>query len=268
MSKAIRITCAFLFLTLVGYPNAGGAEDNVPEDRSQFHLFLLVGQSNMAGRGEVRPEDRTPHERVLMLNKAGKWVPAVDPLHFDKPIAGSGLGKTFAIEYAEANPEVTVGLIPCAVGGSPISTWQPGATHKSTGAKPYDDAIRRAKLAQQSGKLKGLLWHQGEGDSRDGLADVYESKLHALIHRFRDELDAPEVPFIVGQLGQFDSRPWNSAKKKVDAAHRSLPEQLKATGFVSSDGLTHKGDDVHFDRKSLLEFGHRYFEVYRKVAAD
>ena len=33
--------------------------------------------------------------RVLMFTKDPKWVPAVDPLHFDKPIAGVGLGSTF-----------------------------------------------------------------------------------------------------------------------------------------------------------------------------
>src|SRR5689334_23319089 len=81
----------------------------------KFHLFLLVGQSNMAGRGVVDTSDTTPHDRVLMLNKAGEWTPAVDPLHFDKPIAGTGLGKTFATILAEADPGITIGLIPAAV---------------------------------------------------------------------------------------------------------------------------------------------------------
>ena len=76
-----------------------------PEEKSQFHLFLLVGQSNMAGRGKVAEEDRTPHPRVLMLDKAGSWVPAVDPLHFDKPkVVGVGIGKTFGIDYAASEP--------------------------------------------------------------------------------------------------------------------------------------------------------------------
>jgi len=64
--------------------------------KENFHLFLLVGQSNMAGRGKVTPADKKAHPRVLMLNKAGQWVPAADPLHFDKPrMVGVGLGKTF-----------------------------------------------------------------------------------------------------------------------------------------------------------------------------
>ena len=66
--------------------------------KEKFHLYLLVGQSNMAGRGKVTPEDKKPHERVLMLSKDLKWVPATDPMHFDKSIAGVGLGRTFGIE--------------------------------------------------------------------------------------------------------------------------------------------------------------------------
>ena len=87
-----------------------------------------------------------------MLNKAGEWVPAIDPLHFDKPgIVGVGLGKTFAIQYAAEHPDVVVGLIPCAVGGSPINAWAPGGYHKQTKAHPYDDCLQRAcrKLCQQ-----------------------------------------------------------------------------------------------------------------------
>jgi hypothetical protein len=91
--------------------------------KEEFHLFLLIGQSNMAGRGAVEEQDRTPHPRVFMLDEAGDWKPAADPLHFDKRGAGTGLGKTFAIQIAEADPSITVGLIPCAVGGSPIDSW-------------------------------------------------------------------------------------------------------------------------------------------------
>ena len=90
-----------------------------PSDAKKFHLFLLAGQSNMAGRGKVQAEDLKIHPQILMLNKAGEWVPAIDPLHFDKPgIVGVGLGKTFAIQYAAEHPDVTIGLIP-------LCGWRP-----------------------------------------------------------------------------------------------------------------------------------------------
>src|SRR5688500_16990950 len=74
-----------------------------------FHVYLLIGQSNMAGRGLIEEVDKVPHPRVLMLNKQNAWVPAVDPLHFDKSVAGVGLGSTFGRVMAEAEPEVTIG---------------------------------------------------------------------------------------------------------------------------------------------------------------
>lgn len=229
-------------------------------------LFLLVGQSNMAGRGTLAPEDRVAPQRVLTLNAQGAWVPAIDPLHFDKPTAvGVGLGRTFGIEIAQASPQVTVGLIPCAVGGSPIDAWTPGTHYPPTNSHPWDDAIRRARLAVRSGKLKAILWHQGESDAQPGLAEAYQAKLEDLIARFRKELDAPNVPFIVGQMGQFPEKPWSDAKRRVDQVHRELPTRIQRIAFVSSDGLTHNGDQVHFDAAGYRELGRRYAQAYHEL---
>jgi hypothetical protein len=259
------VICAVVFaLNLPARAASAGAA--VPP-KEKFHLFLLVGQSNMAGRGAITPDDKKPDPRVLMLNQAGEWVPAVDPLHFDKPgAAGVGLGRSFGLQIAEANPGVTIGLIPCAVGGSPIDTWKPGVFYHATKSHPWDDAVRRARLALQSGTLKGILWHQGESDSSRELAPTYETKLHALIARFRAELGVPNVPFIVGQLGKFEDSPWSEFKAMVDRAHRELPGNVPHTAFVSAEGLKHKGDKVHFDADSYREFGRRYADAYLKLA--
>ena len=237
-------------------------------EKANFHLFLLVGQSNMAGRGIVEDEDKVPHPRVLMLSKNGDWIPAVDPMHFDKPIAGVGLGKTFGMEIAEADPKITVGLIPCAVGGSPIDTWKPDAYYPATKSHPWDDAMRRAKLALKSGVLKGILWHQGESDATSDLAPAYEAKLGDLVKRLRAGLEAPDIPFVAGQMGQFPDNPWNDARKQVDKAHQELPSRVRHTAFVSSEDLQHKGDKVHFDSASFRNFGKRYAEAFQKLIRE
>jgi hypothetical protein len=253
-------------LVWLGLTVRGSAAESVAlPERDQFHLFLLIGQSNMAGRGVVSEEDRTPHDRVLMLDQSGDWVPAVDPMHFDKPIAGVGLGKTFGQIIAEAHPDVTVGLIPCAVGGSPINSWQPNAYYEPTKSHPWDDAMKRAKLALQKGVLKGILWHQGESDSNAQLASSYETKLHDLIGRLREELDAETVPFIAGQMGRFADNPWDEYKEQVNGAHEAIPSKVPHTAFVSSEGLQHKGDKIHFDSSSYRELGRRYAEAYQRL---
>jgi hypothetical protein len=255
------LTSIALFLTLC----ISAAEPvKLPPPRN-FHLFLLIGQSNMAGRGVVEDQDKTPHPRVLMFSKAGEWVPATDPMHFDKPVTGTGLGKTFATILAEDDPTLTIGLIPCAVGGSPIDAWQPGVFYEPTKNHPWDDAMQRAHAALKAGVLKGILWHQGESDSTETLAPVYQGKLHELIRRVRSALNAPGVPFIAGQMGLFADASWSEWKVMVDRAHRELPAQVKHTAYVSSQGLEHKGDKAHFSAASYREFGKRYAAAYRAL---
>jgi hypothetical protein len=235
----------------------------------KLDLYLLVGQSNMAGRGKVEDSDRVVHPRVWTLSKSDEWVPAIDPLHFDKPAAvGVGLGRTFGLEIAGAFPAASIGLIPCAVGGSPIDAWTPGTLYPPTNSHPWDDAIRRARRALRDGTLKGILWHQGESDATPELAPTYAAKLDDLIARLRKELDAPDVPFIAGQMGQFVEKPWNDDKRTVDRAHRELPMRVRLTAFVNSDALGHNGDFVHFDGAAYRELGRRYAAAFLKFSRE
>jgi len=237
-------------------------------DLGNLHLFLLAGQSNMAGRGGVEPRDREPHPRVLALSRNGEWQPAIDPIHFDKPCAGVGPGRAFARVLAEANESVTVGLIPCAAGGSPISTWQPGGYWEQTRSRPYEDAVARVRRATEDGVLKAVLWHQGESDATPELAEGYAASLRELIARLREDLGDRCLPFVIGQLGRFDGKPWSPEREEVNRAHIAVAEEDPAAVFVSSEGLTSIGDRVHFDAASQREFGRRYAAAYQRLAGS
>ncbi len=130
---------------------ASAADEVKLPAKEKFHLYLLVGQSNMAGRGKVEAEDKNPVANLLMLDKLNNWVPAVDPLHFDKPSAGVGPGRTFGIAVAAAEPTITVGLIPCAAGGSPIDAWKPGAYHAQTKSHPWTTRSSVPSLRKKRG---------------------------------------------------------------------------------------------------------------------
>ena len=247
-------------LAIAGCARAGTAPQRA--EPARLRLFLLAGQSNMAGRGAVDPQDRVENARVLMLNRRREWVPAVEPMHFDKPIAGVGPGRAFGLAIAETDSASAIGLIPAAVGGSPIASWEPGALDAATSTHPYDDAIKRARAAMASGTLEAILWHQGESDSREPMASAYGARLRALINRFRADLGAPSLPFVIGQLGRFQGAPWGATRASVDSVHRALASEMRNVVFVSSEGLTDKGDTTHFDAASARALGRRFAEAY------
>ena len=237
--------------------DSGGADMGA---RASFHLYLLIGQSNMAGRGKVAKEDQTAHPRVLKLDKQDRWVPAVDPLHFDKPMAGVGPGLSFGKALAEADAKVQIGLIPCAAGGSPITVWKKGAAWRQTRSKPYDEALRRVAIARERGVLKGILWHQGESDSNPKAAPLYAERLDDLIARLRKDLGVPNAAFLVGGLSD-TALERKSEAKVVDQALRQLPSQVKRTAYVSAEGLGLKSDNAHFTAASARELGRRYAQA-------
>jgi hypothetical protein len=226
-----------------------------------FHLYLLIGQSNMAGRGKLEEMDKQPHARLLHFTKENKWAPAVDPIHFDKPIAGVGLGRTFGLEMLKGRSDATlrIGLIPCAVGGTPISRWQKGADL-------YEAALRRARAAMKEGVIQGVLWHQGESDSgKAETAQAYAKNLDAMIAALRKDLDQPTLPVIVGQLGEFYREGANVTA--VNDALQTLPKRVPHAAFIPSRGLGHKGDQVHFDAPAYREFGRRYAAAMLQLQA-
>jgi hypothetical protein len=229
---------------------------------AQRDLYLLAGQSNMAGRGTVEPSDRVPVAGILMLDRSLAWVPAADPVHFDKPSAGVGPGRAFAIAVHDAEGGRAMGLVPTAVGGSPISSWEPGALDAATKTHPYDDAIVRARAAMRDGRFRAILWHQGEADATPELSVLYGDRLRTVITRLRAELGDPTLPFIIGQLGQFPRSRWSAAKERVDSAQRAVAGTMPNVAFVSSDGLRHRGDSLHFDSASARELGRRYAAAY------
>lgn len=217
--------------------------------RETLHVYLLLGQSNMAGRGKVEKEDATPHPRVFALGKDGTWAAAVEPLHFDKPGAGVGPGLAFGKAMADADPKIRIGLVPCAAGGSPIEAWLPGAVHAQTKSRPWDDAVARGKRALEKGVLKGVLWHQGESNKPDG----HREKLADLVRRLRKEFEAPDVPFVCGELGRF-----KESHAPMNAVLAGIAGTVDRAACVSAEGLNHKGDSLHFDAPGARELGRRY----------
>lgn len=232
--------------------------------KEKFHLYLLIGQSNMAGRGVIESAESVSRLRLLKFSQRNAWAPGTDPLHTDKPAAaGVGLGTSFGRELADADATITVGLIPCAVGGTPLQRWQKGGDL-------YEQALVRARLAMKDGTLKGILWHQGEGDSGEqATAANYGERLAQMVKDLRADLGVGELPFVAGKLGEFLKRETKDGKPSywplVNEQIATLPQRVSNSAVVESTGFKHKGDQVHFDTPSLREFGRRYAAAMKKL---
>ena len=262
LHRAMMVACSFCVAIAAQVVSAAA----VPEVPKDMVLFLLVGQSNMAGRGRMADADKIPIPGAWMLDKDNKWVPAHDPVHQDRAYAGVGPGSEFARRYLAAHPGAHVGLVPCAVGGSAIGSWQP-ANQRHGEAMNYSNAVVRAKLAIANGKFAAILWHQGESDSFNKKKGVffnegkYAKMLAATLAGFRQELGT-DVPVIVGELGPFygGAAAFNPAINKIAAA-------TPHCACVSSKGLVDGGDQTHFDTASARALGARYFEAFVNLTA-
>lgn len=237
-------TCLLATLMAVALPTL--AEPPTPKD--EHHVYLLIGQSNMAGRAKMDEADTKPIPGAFLLNDKDQWEPATNPLNRHSTIRkGLGMqklgpGSSFGAAMAKEDEDVTIGLVVNAKGGSAIGQWKKGTRF-------YKEAVRRAKAAQDSGTLKGIVWHQGESDAK--APETYLDSLSQLITDLRKDLGIDDLPFVAGQVKDLPAINEQIAK---------LPEEVEHTAFIPSEGLK-TTDRWHFDAASVRLMGERYAEA-------
>jgi hypothetical protein len=144
----------------------------IPEEfLGKLSLFILAGQSNMSGRGYL-PSEQSIHPRVFVFGNDYRWKIAREPIdaaHGQVDLvsedgdAGFSPGLTFATSLVKGDPDLAIGLIPCAKGSSSIGEWQRNVADTSL----YGSCLKRVRAAMTMGKVIGLLFFQGEEDAID-----------------------------------------------------------------------------------------------------
>lgn len=234
-----------------------------------IHSFLMIGQSNMAGRGFPSEVEPISSSRLWVLRN-GRWQPMYVPVNGDRTFSGICLAESFALRYSQLH-DVDVGLIPCADGGTSMDQWAPGDVL-------FDHAVMQARLAMRSSMLCGILWHQGESDCAPDRAAVYEDKLCSMLEQMRETLGQKNLPVVAGLLGDYlaDS-PWPDENLKnyhqINEALEQAMHRIPNAAIARAEELTCNPDGLHFDARSLREFGLRYeaaFETlkFAPVGAD
>lgn len=247
-----------------------------------FDIYLLAGQSNMDGRGKaakLSEEQRKPAKDAIIYYRnpphdSKGWNPLAPGYSIAPGYKGKLPSQTFGPElgfYAamkEANPARKFAFIKGSKGGSSLKNdWKPGEAGKpDTQGFRYREFLNTIDLTMtalkkdgHTGTLKGVLWHQGESDSKSSTR-AHAKRLGEFISRLRADLKHPELPFIIGEV--FD----NEKRDQVRAALLEVSNSSPHCGFASAGGLKTWDPGTHFDAPSQLELGRRFAESLMKVS--
>lgn len=238
---------------------AKGGATPTPTPGPGYDVFVLAGQSNMVGRyGPVDATLDATDSRILMYGFDAQTVSlAADPLdHQDETANTVGMGVSFAKAYIAAGllgSARQVLLVPVAKGSTSFVSgfWRAGGG----GDAPAIARTNAAMSLPGNNILKGILWHQGEGDQGQTEA-AYAADLDALVARWRASMTgaSASTPFLCGGLLAGGAQ----SGAEVGYALAALPNRVPYTAYVSSASLTSGGDNIHFDAASQRAFGGRY----------
>lgn len=233
-------------------------------------IYLLIGQSNMAGRAPIEQSDRAAVPDVFLYDSEGEWTPCSnEPLGINRystveepgSITRLSLGYSFGRHLQESTGR-SIGLVVNPKGATTMSQW---SKQDWEGPIPlYAEAVRRAGDALRrnpAATLRGIIWHQGEGDNNEESARQYPARLSQMVADLRSDLLVPQAVFVAGEVGT-----WQGRGTHINPQIRAVGEYIPRATWVSSEGLTTNETDSdpwgpHFDSVSQRTLGIRYAEA-------
>ncbi len=255
----------------------------------KFYIYLCFGQSNMEGQAQPETVDNTVDNRFQMLacvdfnqtnpkRTKGNWYPAKCPIVRDW--TKIGMADYFGRTMVAALPsDVKIGVVDVAIGGVAIEGFMSEEVEnylktqedwmKNSFAAydndPYKRLVEMAKIAQQSGVIKGILLHQGE--SNNGQLEWLQ-KVKTIYERLLTDLhlQAADVPLFAGETVNADVGGTCSAHNSVIAR---LPDVIPTAHVVHSNGCPCASDNIHFTVSGYRTMGKRYaYEALRVMGKD
>lgn len=248
-----------------------------------YDLYLLAGQSNMDGRGlvsKLSEEQQKPIDQAIIFYRNSKissdgWQPlepgfSLPPKYRDKlPSTTFGLEIGFAQAMLKAQPNTKLAIIKGSKGGTNLrADWAPGdKSDKESQGAVYREFIKTIQSATSeltkrgdTYTVRGLLWHQGEGDKKLSVKG-YARRLNELIDRIREDVGVADLPVVVGEV--FD----NGERDNVREATRDVAKASPTVGLVTCEGTKTSDPGTHFDAASQLLLGGRYAKQIRGLPA-
>lgn len=166
-------------------------------------IFIIAGQSNASGRGTNSQSYSHATLQAMMFGNdyvlknlsdpTDNVTNQVDAVSNEGPQAGGSVWPLVATSIMSNNGRPVI-FVPCAMGSTSITSWQPGANHQDR-ATLYGSMVYRALQAQAYGTLRGVLWWQGETDAANNMTQTdYATYLASLATAIQSDLGIPLIP--------------------------------------------------------------------------
>ena len=242
-----------------------------------FYIYLCFGQSNMEGNAQPEAIDRQyvdPRFQTLacvdFANPArtkGQWYTAYPPIV--RQGTGLGMADYFGRTMVKNLPEnVRVGVVDVAIGGTKIegfleeqvadyikdeADWLKNY-YAAYDNNPYRRLVDMARVAQQSGVIKGILLHQGESNNTQ---TDWPQKVKTVYDRLIADLglNAADVPLLVGETLSQAAGGYCWGHNAVIA---TVPSVIPNAYVISSAGCPGQTDGLHFTAAGYRTMGQRY----------
>lgn len=163
--------------------NFGGGlitTDDLPKQLSDNNVHFVASANSSKG---------TDFPLRDVNEQADTWLEATadNSQHF------SYLAQQFAMQLRAAHPNVPIGIIQTAWGGTPIRRHVQGGDIYANHIAPLEGF-----------HVAGVLWYQGCNDStNETTALAYESQMTLLINQYREVFDQDDLPFLYVQLARW-----------------------------------------------------------------
>lgn len=210
-------------------------------------VYLCAGQSNMAGAAvpeEMPPELLEPQREIWMFS-GNEWIPL-------QPGKRIGPEISFAVEL-QKELDKPIGIIKHAIGGKNLAEdWNPDLPQSLYAQlKQMVDAAGQARDI----RVAGLIWMQGESDSRsEEMARAYATNLENLIRRARRDFGNPDMAFVAGRVNPPVRRfPFAEMVRTAQASC-----SVSGYSFVDCDDLPKNPDNLHYNTEGLIDLGRRF----------
>lgn len=227
-------------------------------------IYVVAGQSNASGRGKTNQVYSHATLKASLFGNDDVWKELKDP--HDKninqvdvvssdPLAKGSFVPILATHFL-ADQNIPIAFIPASMGATSIDVWGPTS-------ELYLSMKRRVDAV--GGKIKAVLWFQGESDSSVAAVVGYVDQLNELVDSIYTDFGGAKT--VIGMLGS--ATPTGEGRSLVRMAQKEVietnPHAVQGPAMYDVNIDNEGCDGTHFcSDADLAIFGERWWRALDK----